>query len=121
MTVNEVIHRLDLQKPNTCTRQEKLNWLSELDGLVKDRILDRYEGAPPVQLPYEDPGAEETVLLVPPPYDRLYGYWLEAHIHYYNDEFTRFNNAMELFQAGFRDFAAHYNRNHKSRGSSKFF
>ena len=72
MTIREVLTRLDLQTHNTCTRQEKLNWLSELDGLVKARILDTHADPSPVQLPYTDPTADTTELLVPPPYDGLY-------------------------------------------------
>ena len=121
MTIREVLTRLDLQTHNTCTRQEKLNWLSELDGLVKARILDTHADPSPVQLPYTDPTADTTELLVPPPYDGLYIRWLEAKIHYQNGEFIRFNNAMELFQNGWRDFAAGYHRQHKSPGGTQFF
>ena len=121
MTINEAITRLDLQKQNTCTRQEKLNWLSELDGLIRAQILDTHEGKTEVHLPYEDPVADTATLLVLPPYDGLYLWWLEAKVDYQNGEFIRFNNAMELFQAGLRDFAAQYHRDHKSRGGTKFF
>lgn len=120
MTVSEAIRRIDLQKQNTGTRQEKLNWLSELDGLVKAKILDTHGAAAAVQLPYEDPVAETLELLVPPPYDGMYLWWLEAKIDYQNGEFVRFNNAMELFCALYRDYADDYHRQH-SAGSGSFF
>ena len=121
MTIGEAITRIDLQKQNTCTRQEKLDWLSELDGMLKTQILDTHKAPSLVQLPYGDPMADTTALLAPPPYDGMYLWWLEAKIDYQNGEFIRFNNAMELFRAMFRDYAAWYNRTHKSCGGTAFF
>ena len=120
MTISEAITRLDLQKQNTCTRQEKLNWLSELDGLIKTQILDAYENPPAVLLPYGDSPEENTVLLAEPPYDSMYLWYLEAKIDYQNGEVIRFNNAMELFQALFREYAARYHREHRIPGGTYF-
>lgn len=120
MTISEAIARLDLQKQNTCTRQEKLCWLSELDGLIKAQILDAYENPPAVLLPYGDPLPEDGVLLAEPPYDSMYLWYLEAKIDYQNGEINRFNNAMALFQSCFREYAAQYHRDHKLPGCTRF-
>ena len=121
MTIGEAITRIDLQKQNTCTRQEKLDWLSELDGLLRTQVLSPQDPRLPVQLPYEDPVADTAELLAPPPYDGMYLWWLEARIDYQNGEFIRFNNAMELFRAMFRDHAAWYNRTRMTDGGTEFF
>ena len=120
MKLNQLLTRIDQQIQNTCTRQEKLAWLSELDGLVKAKILDTH--VPPVeaQLPYTTQTPEDTELLIRPPFDGLYLWWLEARIHYVSGEFIRCNNALDLFQTGFRDYAAYYNRVYTPCGPSRF-
>ena len=120
MTLKEVLMRIDQQKQNTYTRQEKLAWLSELDGIVKKQILDTHAGAVDTKLPYTDETRDEQELLICAPYDGLYLWWLEARIDYLNGEFIRCNNALDMFQAGFRDYAAYYNRRYVPVGPSQF-
>lgn len=43
MTVMEAINRVDAVKPNAYKQQEKIRWLSILDGIIKKEIIDTHE------------------------------------------------------------------------------
>ena len=45
MTINEAITRLDSLKPNGYTLSDKIGWLSIVDGMIKNNIIDTHEGA----------------------------------------------------------------------------
>ena len=57
----------------------------------------------------------ERVLLVPPPYDMLYVYRLEAEICYKNQEIDRQANALTRYNELMDSFAKKYAREHRSR------
>ena len=43
MTIIEAINRLDKIKPNGYDQSDKVTWLSELDGMVKQTVIDTHE------------------------------------------------------------------------------
>ena len=45
MTIIEAINRIDNLKPNSYTQQDKVQWLSILDGIIKTEIIDTHQGA----------------------------------------------------------------------------
>lgn len=55
---------------------------------------------------------QDTVLLVPAPYDEMYLRWLEAQIDYYNGEDERHNNAIMRFNNAYEGYKKHYTRTH---------
>ena len=47
---------------------------------------------------------------------------MEAKIDYYNGEYDKYNNAMEMFYTAYEGFQRHYNRTHMPKGKKfKFF
>ena len=44
MTIIEAINRLDKIKPNGYGQEDKIEWLSEIDGMVKQTVTDTHEG-----------------------------------------------------------------------------
>lgn len=117
MTIREAIDRIDSLKHNTYTNGEKVEWLSRLDGLIKDQIIDTHDGDPVYFYGYteDDMGAE---LLVHAPYDEMYIRWLEAQIDYYNGEISRYNNSIMMYQAAYDAYQRHYNRTHMPKGKT---
>lgn len=113
MKITEAIARIDKIKTNPYERSEKLFWLSELDSMVKEQILDTHAGSPAVALPYTDDTPADQALLIPAPYDQAYLWWLGAQMDYHNGEFTRYNNAIALFQNAYQAFADSYHRRHR--------
>jgi hypothetical protein len=123
MTIIEAINRIDILKPNTYSQQEKVKWLSNLDGIIKGKIIDTHEGAEEVSFDgYTDSTPLTTELLVPSPYDDIYLKWLETWVDYYNGEYARYNNGVQAYNDAYASFEKHYNRTHMPKGNKfKFF
>ena len=122
MRINEAINRLDNLKLNTYTERDKVDWLSRLDYMVKQQIIDTHEGADGVTFTgYTDDTPTDTVLLVPAPYDEIYLRWMEAQIDYHNGEYDKYNNAIIMFNTVFNDYQKHYTRTHKPLQYGKRF
>lgn len=123
MTIIEAINKIDKLKPNTYTQPEKIAWLSTLDGMIKNEIIDTHEGSEAVTFNgYEAETPLDTVLLVPFPYDDIYIKWLEAQIDYTNGETPRYENSMMAYNSVYSTFQRYYNRTHMPKGKTiKFF
>ena len=124
MRINEAINRLDSLKSNTYTQEDKVDWLSRLDNMVKRQIIDTHEGAESVSFTgYTSDTPLDTDLLVPAPYDEMYLRWMEAQIDYHNGEYDKYNNAIIMFNTAFEAYQRHYNNTHKpvSRGRRFMF
>ena len=113
MNIIEAINRIDSLKPNNYTQEEKIRWLSNLDGIIKREIIDTHEGAEAVTFEgYNEEIELDTVLLVPAPYDDIYVKWLEAQIDYANGEYGKYNNSISMYNAAYDAFSKYYNRTH---------
>ena len=118
MTIDGAIQKIDSLKPNNYTQSEKVNWLSNLDHIVKTEILDLYEGNDEKSFEgYDDNTPLTTELLVPAPYDDVYLYWLESRIDYYNAEYAKYNNSVTSFNTVYSSFGRYYNRTHMPIGT----
>lgn len=114
MTINEAIARVDDLRDNTMAPNIKIAWLQMVDQQVYEEIIKGRVGADAVTLPdYSDENGER-VLLVPPPYDMLYVYRLEAEICYKNQEIDRQANALTRYNELMDAFAKQYAREHRS-------
>jgi hypothetical protein len=114
MTINEAIARVDDLRDNTMAPNIKIAWLQMVDQQVYHEIIKGRVGADAVTLPdYSDENGER-VLLVPPPYDMLYVYRLEAEICYKNQEIDRQANALTRYNELMDAFAKQYAREHRS-------
>ena len=118
MTIREAISQVDANAGNTYTQKEKIGWLSSLDQRVKAKIIDTHEGAEDVIFQgYSENTDPDTVLLVPAPFDDIYLRYLEAQIHYRNQEEDRCNNATDACHALWAEFRNYYNRQHMPKGT----
>lgn len=123
MKIIEAINRIDSLKHNTYSQNDKVAWLSRLDGMVKRLIIDTHEGGEEVIFTgYDDSTDMSTELLVPAPFDEVYLRWLEAQIDYTNGEYDKYNNAILMYQAAYDGYANYYNRTHMPKGNAiKYF
>lgn len=114
MKLIEAINMIDALVPNSYTQEDKIRWLSNLDGTIKKNIIDKFVGGDEVT--FEGYTAEtplETELLVPAPYDMtVYSYWLQAQIDYWNQELSKYNNSITLYNTAYTEFERWYIRNH---------
>lgn len=123
MTIIEAINRIDSLKPNSYSPEDKIAWLSIIDGEIKANIIDTHEGSESVTFKgYDTDTANDNVLLVPAPYDDIYIKWLESQIDYANGETAKFNNSIAMYNTTYSAFARYYNRTHMPKGKNiKFF
>ena len=114
MTIGNALSRIDAVKPNSFRQDEKIRWLSVLDGMIKAEIIDTHEGAESVEFKeYDDTTPLTQELLVPHPYDDVYIKWLEAQIDYSLGEYGKYNNSVTMYNAAYLAFQKYYNRTHK--------
>lgn len=113
MTIQEVLQTCDRLKPNAYTEEDKIRWLSQLDGIIKQEILDAFSEQEGVSFTgYTVDSDPETELLVPAPYDEVYLKYLFSQIDFHNAEYARYNNSASAFNAAYLQFANAYNRTH---------
>ena len=111
MKLLEAIRRVDELVNNAYTKGDKIKWLSEMDGMIHRTVLATHGVKEPFP-GYTEYTEDDTELLVPEPYDDMYVLWLESKIHYYNGEYTRYNNAAAAFSSISQAFENDYHRNH---------
>ncbi len=123
MTIIELITDVDAMKPNGYGQPFKIQWLSQLDGRVKNEIVDTHMGGE--NITFDGYGVDtplDTVLLIPYPYEDVYRYWLEAQIDYANGEYAKYNNSMDMFNEAYSAYERYYNRTHMPNGKHiKYF
>ena len=112
MKIIEAINKIDALKPNNYSQEDKIKWLSTLDGIIKNEIIDTHEGGSDIVFNGYDISSLETELLVPPPYDEIYIKWLEAQINYNIGEIGKYNNSMSMFNSAYSTYERYYNRTH---------
>ena len=96
----------------------KARWLIELDGKIQMEIL---KGRPAPALPGEEekvrsgpmafPEDGETEMLVQPPYDGMYQYYLVAMDQFYSLD-PNYTASYLMFTESYKDFSYHYHREH---------
>ena len=122
MTIIEAINRTDALKQNLFSQEQKVNWLSKVESMIKRLVIDTHEGGENAAFTgYDKNTPTETVLIVPEPYDELYLRFLEAQIDYHNREISSYNMSVELFDAAYQSFADFYNRTHLPKCGKKSF
>lgn len=115
MTIEKAIDICDRQKPNGYTQEDKIHWLSKLDQMIFDEIIDRHEGGIEAFNGYADDADPATALLADDAYADMYVKWLFAQIDFANAEIARYNNSMAMFNALYEAYAASYTRRHMPR------
>ena len=89
MKANEAIERVDTLRPNPFSEEEKLRWLSELDGKISKEVLKLGK-----VFDYTGQASSETELLVRLPYTDVYLFYLCAMIDFFSRDYEEYNNSM---------------------------
>lgn len=122
MKIIEAIQKVDALKPNNYSQEDKIKWLSTLDGTIKKEIIDTHEGGNVIEFNGYDMSSLESELLIPAPYEDIYIKWLEAQIDYNNSEIGKYNNSMAMFNSACGNYERYYNRTHMPIGKKiKYF
>lgn len=114
MTINEAIARVDVLRENLMPPDQKILWLENVDRAVYEEIIKGREGEDAVTFPQYSENDGERELLVPPPYDMLYVYRLEAEIYYTLNEIKKQANALIRYNELLSAYANKYAREHRA-------
>ena len=120
MRILDIIYRVDDLEPNQYRIDQKMKWLSLLDGQIFEEIIKTHEE--PVRevfLPYDNHDEE---LLVPYPYgEELYSWYLQAMIAAENAESDKYDQMMSMYNSVFIQFTNWYNRTHRPKKAETRF
>ncbi len=118
MTAADAIRKIDELAPNQYSAEQKLDWLTEIEGRIQIEIYDTHEGSPTSEI--GETMTAETLLTVPAPYSVLYVDFLRTQIDYCNGENIRQQDSADKFNDSFESFAAYWNRTHKPIRTGRF-
>ena len=125
MTIIEAINAVDTLCPNSYSQNEKVAWLSKVDGIIKREVIDTHEyneGEAEITFTgYNDSTDLNTELIAKEPYADLYVSWLESKVDYHNREYGKFNNSAVVFNTHYTSFQNYYNRTHKPKAQKFTF
>lgn len=101
MTLKQLIRYVDSIKENAFSSEAKTVWVNEVEGLVQTEImlLDPAEA-----VSYDWSRDQDTVLIAPEPFAKLYWPYLLAQIDFTSGEYNRYQNSMELFNAHYGEY-----------------
>lgn len=105
MTLDALLDRVDLERPNAWTRAQKTAWVSDLEASLWTQLLLQPQG---LWRPLDPDGDGGTRLLLPDGWMRLYTSYLFATIDLSNGEFDRYQNSMVVYNAFLAELGAWY-------------
>ena len=123
MTLIKAIEKIDEIKPNVYTQEQKIDWISELDGKTHEEVIKTHNSQNDlIFAPYTSNDLNVT-LIIPFPHDNIYVLYLGAQIDLANADISRYNNRIQTFYTAGNDFYAWYNRTHLpvQKGGWKIF
>ena len=101
MRLKQLLRFVDGLKKNSFSDEVKTAWVNEVEGMVQTDVL-RLSLEDVVQ--YGGADDQDPELIVQPPHDRLYRYYLEAMICYEQEEYDRYENCMQMFNRNLNDY-----------------
>ena len=118
MKAMDLIDRVDLLEPNDYAPEQKLQWLSTLDGKAFLEVIEpRCEAS---IMPAYDSGDEELLIEEPFAMDIYFNY-IQAMIAAENSETQRYNKRMTMFNAAYQEWTNWYNRTHPPKQAAAHF
>lgn len=115
MTINKVIEQVDELRPSTFSDEQKTAWLSTLDGMIA-RVVMQQEAAET----YSFPEDADRKLRVQPPFDGIYGLYLQAKIALHQGEIEDYNNLLTVFDTQFSEFKKAYIRENRPKSAGPY-
>lgn len=118
MTILEAIVAADKLWQNDYSAEDKLKWLSELDGKVWLDVICTHKPMPlhPFRGYDGTTDIESTELLIPFPFTNVYELYIGMMIDLHNNDLSRYANSLAAFNATYGGFTDWYNRTHQPVG-----
>lgn len=108
-TVSQMLKYIEDTKPHAFSEDTLIVWLNEIEGRIHHDIFDKTD--------YEElsPDEPDRVLAAPAPHTAVYWTWLYAMIDFAAEDYSNYQNDMQLFNAAWDAYAKWVQRN-KNRG-----
>lgn len=119
ITIAAVLAEVDALEHNDFTPEEKIRWLSRLDGQAFEQVIRGREGGPEAFGGYTEETDPQTELLIPEPWGEVYSSYLLAQIARHRQENDLYNDHMSVFQDHYGAWAAGYAQSHRQRFSGR--
>lgn len=116
MTIGNALALADRLIPNQVDGPVKLLWLSELDRQADTELHRTHKGPWPPFGGYPGDVSMNRELLIPPPYDGVYLWYLELRLWDAAGELRRYNNAVQKFNAAWQSYKDYVNRTYPPLG-----
>lgn len=120
MKAMDIIDRVDVMEVNQYSPEQKLRWLSTLDGKVYYEVILTHEGGK-LGLPPDYQTGQEQLIIGAPYGEDIYYYYLMAMIEAENNENARYAKRMTQFNNAYQQWCNWYNREHKPLSTGKQF
>lgn len=112
MTPNKAIERVNSVSVDVYSDENKLQWISELDGMVRRTVFQETEYEP-----YKYPEDMDKELLVPAPFDGVYETYIMTKVAFHNQEWKKYNNMAVTFHSTLDDYRKAYIRENRPKSS----
>ncbi|MBQ8881695.1 MAG: hypothetical protein IJ030_05960 [Oscillospiraceae bacterium] len=101
--IKDIIDRVDENVPNAFSPEQKMAWISELDGKIglDVMLLNILEVQ---KLQYKYPEDMESEPLITFPHESLYDLYLTAQIDFANRETDKYQNSITMYNAAYDNF-----------------
>lgn len=112
MNIQRALDMADQMKPNMMSRQNKIQFLQELDQMIyEELLLTHVHTAEEEVMPEYDIDTEEgTELLAPDRYGMMYVYWIMTRIDQLNQEEEKENNDRARFENKYEEMSDWWTR-----------
>ena len=102
-------------RPNEYQDEWALKQVDELTQRIRRELMAGYELPEDglLQTGYSYLPYEESDLITPSPYHKVYVYWLLVQIDLANSDYDRYNNDLQMFNAAWEEYARYVSRNYK--------
>ena len=113
MTIRDVIANVDELMPNQYSTEQKIRWLSVLDGKIWHEVINTHHGHPMTFYPFGGYDNDEEELIVQHPFGSdVYVNYLKARIAAENSEINKYDQFAAQFNQAYEDWTGWYNRTH---------
>ena len=108
MTVQDAIDNAKIMCDDQFDDSVKWVWLHNLDLQIKQSVIDNHNT--PIDIP--DKYSSDSTLIMPPPYNEAYSWFIQAQSCLMNSEVDEYNNAMSMCQSLVSEFRNYWNSTH---------
>lgn len=115
MKVLETIERVKALKPNAYDDKRMLGWLNDLEAMVQSEVLNIADGI----IQYTLPEDNDTMLLIPKPYDGCYQFYVFAQMDFNNQETASYQNNQAMFNEIYSEYKKFHERSLGSNSGLK--